>query len=933
MDELRQIATQKGIVGTQIGGVMPGGQQGPGALRMSDTFADRKLLVNAILNKNKGQFKGSNKIYSEDGRTVSVGQGLANSAKRGALKAVGVADRGQYLARRGFGAIRGGFAQLNSGAWDAEKAEFKDVAGERAGLLARRGESDKQGGLKKLGGRLSYRRDMNRISRNDSKFGSKVNRMKGSMGAKMGVSMGLGVASQYAPEEMQGAIALGGMVAQVNPFLGAAVAGIGSALKATSVKAGALAGAAGGAAAGAMFGPYGAAIGAGVGLLVGGIAGAVGAGREKLKKAKKIIDASMQSFFMIDIKKSGEAFQRNAEILKRGGSLKGREATMANTGTNLGKTLSQFNTDINAAIEAGGGSYEKNGKTEFDDAKGILDEYFKTESGKVLSNEERDALKARATNSIRHIIKTSDPLIEAQLSRIDKQGTDRIGALSRATGKSGAELEQLAKTLGVDLYDPTVKYNDLLVKFTSTIKKSGAELNAAWTDIFLGGANPFAKEREAQEAQYALNANMRELGDIFRDPSSTAEDKSAAFNAAMEPAFAQILQVAGGDALKAYDILNTMFPKSGEGGIFAPGAELEGQGAAFINSPTYQSATKGIEQGIISEGATQLRGILASEEHGNLSIGEGVLESKLTTLAQTDPKKFMKIMTDIKNYDAHATYGSGLKQTLLAGSDADLTPAQRKAMLADGINPNSKSYGVSSALSGMGLSGLDIAAENTNALDRVASEAEKMGTAAEGLEEAVKIFNKNMEGFFTAPLGEMPDWWRDGLKVTGEGDDMRLAPGDTSSPRGGAIGDTATSKLSQTMSRHAAMNGQLTGKRTVTSSLRNYALGSPSSDHATGSAYDLVGQNLGQYSKLVHANGGFAEFHGSAANRHLHVVPGPGVGDTSVARPISSATSGGGSTNNYYSIEVNGGNSSPEAIAQMVMAKLQDRERSERERR
>jgi hypothetical protein len=130
------------------------------------------------------------------------------------------------------------------------------------------------------------------------------------------------------------------------------------------------------------------------------------------------------------------------------------------------------------------------------------------------------------------------------------------------------------------------------------------------------------------------------------------------------------------------------------------------------------------------------------------------------------------------------------------------------------------------------------------------------------------------------------------------------------------------------------MDGQLTGKRTVTSSLRNYALGSPSSDHATGSAYDLTGQNLGMYARLVHSNGGFAEFHGSAANRHLHVVPGPGVGDTRTAKSVSagSSTSASSGVTNYYTFEINGGNSSPEAIANMVMMKIRNEERSQRER-
>jgi hypothetical protein len=100
-----------------------------------------------------------------------------------------------------------------------------------------------------------------------------------------------------------------------------------------------------------------------------------------------------------------------------------------------------------------------------------------------------------------------------------------------------------------------------------------------------------------------------------------------------------------------------------------------------------------------------------------------------------------------------------------------------------------------------------------------------------------------------------------------------------------------------------------------------------------GRAYDLTGQNLGQYARLVHDNGGFAEFHGSNANRHLHVVP--GIGDTAMPAMPTSMTNmsgGGGGSTNYYNIEINGANQSPEQIANMVVAKLDQRERSVAER-
>jgi hypothetical protein len=134
------------------------------------------------------------------------------------------------------------------------------------------------------------------------------------------------------------------------------------------------------------------------------------------------------------------------------------------------------------------------------------------------------------------------------------------------------------------------------------------------------------------------------------------------------------------------------------------------------------------------------------------------------------------------------------------------------------------------------------------------------------------------------------------------------------------------------------MDASLTGKRTVTSSYRTTGLGSINSDHVTGRAYDLVGQNLGQYQTLAKAGGGFAEFHGTNASRHLHVVPGPGaIGDRSVPiassnkQPAMAMSGGGGDTNYSFSIQ-GGDNASPQQIAEAVMIKLKQIERSNRER-
>jgi hypothetical protein len=140
-------------------------------------------------------------------------------------------------------------------------------------------------------------------------------------------------------------------------------------------------------------------------------------------------------------------------------------------------------------------------------------------------------------------------------------------------------------------------------------------------------------------------------------------------------------------------------------------------------------------------------------------------------------------------------------------------------------------------------------------------------------------------------------------------------------------GDTTTSRFARTMSSHASLNSMIPGKRTVTSGLRNTMLGSMGSDHATGAAYDLVGDNLVSYANNVKTAGGFAEFHGDTADRHLHVVP--PVGDTSSPQSVGYASSG--STNNY-SFQIHGDGADPQEIANAVMDRISRAERNRRER-
>lgn len=884
MDEIRSIATARGIT------------VGPDATR--------EALTQQILRK-----KGAIKQYKDEPRPVSIGQGIANDARRGRIALAGGLDRAQYGARRFAGGVRGGFAFMNSAAFDAEKGEYVNLQEQKDAIRARRDRILQQRGgrFSRMSANLQAFRDTNRANRTGSKFGNAYNnKFAKSMTGRMGSSMGLGLASQYAPEEMRGAMALGATVAQFDPRAGLAVAGLGGAMKAQGTMKGALSGAAGGAALGAMFGPQAALAGAAIGLVFGGIMGAINKGKENMKQARAAVREQFTALYQEAAGSAGNQMAQNKLRLERGETLANTPGSFANMGKEMSEKAAQARLDMMASLEAAGAkktTQSGTGTVTYDyhnRKQQTLDAYFKTESAKGLTADQKKAMREAGGTTIDAVLKEGG--LRDDYGRIDDVNAKRIAELSKMTGKSTAELELLAQSIGVNLYDATMDYDTLVGKFTKNLRKNKEQLNAALTDVFLAGANPFKKNREKNEAQYALNQNFRQIGDILRGGGSEAE-KMGAINAGMEQAFSQILTVAGGDAFKAYDMFNKMFRSGDTGGLFAANAEFAGQAELFKNNPLFQEAAAGIDKGVAAEAGTQVRGILADR---GMTIDGTKLEKAIEGMSPEDKKVFLADL---------ARYGEKPKGPNDRGF--------KKSAIESALDSNDPA----AALAALNPAFADIAIGKTDK-----GEMNELVNAAGDMATALEEFNKLVGGFFTGPNGG-PEWWNKGLKITGSGADMRLMPGDTSSPRGWMVGDTTTSKLSQTMGRHAAMNGKLTGKRTVTSSLRNYALGSPSSDHATGAAYDLTGQNLGQYAKLVHANGGFAEFHGSMASRHLHVVPGPGVGDTSTVRPVASVSSGGGGTTNYYSIEINGANASPEAIANMVMAKIEAKERSNRERR
>ena len=731
--------------------------------------------------------------------------------------------------------------------------------------------------------KIANMRDQARLNRTQTTFGAGMGRFAGSAGGRMGSSMGLSMLSQYAPEEMQGAMALGGTLSMIDPRLGMAVAGIGGALKAQSVGAGMMAGAMGGSQIGGMFGAHGAVIGAAIGALAGGIMGFVNKGKNQLKKAKETAQASLAGMFTDIANTASKEFKRNNEILESGGTLQGREGAFQNMGSKYVGRRKDFSADLKAVAA---------GKTPAEAMEWIKNNASKY--GMKISKEQQEDMSKSPVASLKEFTNGRSEF-ESTLTGMDDVNNKRLEQLGKATGKSVPALEKLAKELGVNLYDATLDYTELAKKMGTAMIKTSGELKNAMVDIVIGAGNIFKKRREGREAQLALDQSGAALSAELDGSDMTADDKKFAVEGFMENYGTQALAMYGGDPAKAYQSMQKGFGTAGEG-LFGKGQQFEGQ-EEFI-MPAANELKAEMKKGAVDTYAEQLKGMAGD---AGLQMDSATLTKQLAGMDDASFDKFMNIM----NRD-----GFSMKD------------ASGKAKSVEGITKT---------LETMGLSGTGLSAIPEEDLNKYVTSAETFDKSSQEFKDAVNLYKDTTKSFFGSGDSGAPEWWTKGLYFDGE----KLVPSpDTYTPRGGAIGDTTASRLSRTMGRHSEMDGQLKGTRKITSSYRDYNLGSPSSDHVTGRAYDLTGQNLGAYKKLVHANGGFSEFHGNNANRHLHVVPGPGgrTGDSSSAQGElgASTMSMSGSNSNYYNIYVN--TNDPEAAAREVMRKLKDLDTAARER-
>ena len=464
-----------------------------------------------------------------------------------------------------------------------------------------------------------------------------------------------------------------------------------------------------------------------------------------------------------------------------------------------------------------------------------------------------------------------------------------MNGLQGATGKSKDELLKLAQTMNVNLYDPTVNLTDAIGALGLKMDLTAAGLARSGTDMILQANKVFDEVNKSKALTSAMNAAGR---GIYTAGGGSKED----YIDYMRKTTAYLAEKNADNPLAQLYGFQNMFGKDGD--LFKQGNQLGSVGRADFEKNAGSSYTKLVNRQASNLATSRTGGIMQLIAGSGLEFSDGAagfqgIKSQLETMYKSDDKGTREKARGLENF-------------LSSGASLGSTPEQIAKTLA--------SFGID-----LGEAG--------------ALTTSTAGTLADQLEGQQKELQKALVGAIGTGFDDKPEWWNGTPAWWGN---AGTGTPDTSSPRAKGVGDTVSSRLSRTMSRHNYFNSGLTGKRSITSSWRNHSLGSPSSDHATGNAYDLVGQNLGQYATTINNAGGFAEFHGAAGSRHLHVVPPSSpVGDTGTSRIGQSAPRAttsenlGGVTINVYATD----KQDERAIARIVMSEISKAQRNYRERK
>lgn len=700
----------------------------------------------------------------------------------------------------------------------------------------------------------------------------------------------LGVGSMFAAPEAQGSMMTGSAIASLAPFLGAAgpyaafaglgIAGYGMMKNSRTAKGGALGGAMTGAALGGAIGTAIPGIGTATGMIVGAIAGTVvgyvkgRANAEKLK-VEKAVGAYMDKQ-MVGIGR-GLVTGDTAGVRRQLAALSDRA-----------KYINEINETMFQGTQHGRVTRQATATALY-------------ESGKI-TQEERDALIAAPGTYAKALQEQSDLVNNVATPMLKKYDQAALLA-SKSLGLTSEELNNLAMQTGVNLYDTSVSLRDKFVALGLAMNYTSEQIVGAMRDIQINGVERFMSRIEQVMSPKRIDEIAEGLYKDFISGAEIGMDDLGKFITD----FLNQLNIMNPDSplTNVATLLKMLGP---DGALFRAGSQLEGMQDVFA---PVQQMLKGLGEQTRVDAAASLTDMIVKQGlFGGVAFNREEVAGRLGNMS-------------IEQLQA-------LQYRL---QDPNLSPVE-VGMLMGYSQPTSRygyegsRQGISERLGTVGLGGVSF---------------EKLDTATMTMDQLITLYgeegaavmtgiNKLIESTFQNKpdwMKNAPDWYTaESFKAL-----IEAAGADTSTPRGS--GDTTSSRLGRTLRRHSFFDSMFTGSRNITSAYRTTNLGSINSDHITGRAYDLTGDNLGAYANMVNKFGGFAEFHGRGGSRHLHVVPGETpVGDSTapsmgpVAMPSSNS-----STTNYYNISVQ---PTPgmdvNQLADAVMNRIQRVERSSRER-
>jgi hypothetical protein len=473
----------------------------------------------------------------------------------------------------------------------------------------------------------------------------------------------------------------------------------------------------------------------------------------------------------------------------------------------------------------------------------------------------------------------------------------RVSDLSRITGKTQKEIIETSRSLNINLSSELVSLQSVLQETGWAVGKFGDDFNAAISNAFGQALGFLDQERLKIEVPKAVD-------EAFASAIASGFERTALIDFLEQATIAA--QVYGeGDPLKAFDMMYQMLV---EGTAFSEeGTRGYGQQAAFIAAGGQDLVTEmlgsaGVGGAIIDQ---ILANVLSSASALGTVVDSTAIQSQLIDFMSKDPAKFLQ------------------------AADILRTPGRFESAFAQGreSGPFTGMMAVDQVLQEAGFSNVATSLAETASEQMVIQErmitdvVQPFATAVEAFRYAVD----NMANRLAAEVGR-----DEGPSGTPREDRRRNRRG-----RGRGDRSSPVSNLLDTVGNHSAVSSGISGKRSITSGLRNYQLGSMSSDHRFGRAIDVTGDNLGLYKSAIEASGGHAGFHGWGGNRHLHVVPNSqAIGDSTVPYMGGAGSSGSSfQSNDSYNINVYpSAGADPKEIAEEVMTRIQRSQRSARER-